>query len=94
MITRTPPGAEGTVAPAWLTVNVRPATVSVPLRAVVDLLAATVKDTDAGPLPEVGVTTTQLTVLDADQVHPPAVDTGTEPVPPAADTLADELPSV
>ena len=43
-------GADGGVAPAWVTVTVCPATVSVPVRCVAAVLIATVKFTP--PLPE------------------------------------------
>jgi hypothetical protein len=68
-------------AAAWVTVKVWPATVMVPVRWVVAVLAATLKVTV--PLPDpvaVPVTVSQLALLVAVHVQPAAAVTLTDPV--------------
>ena len=77
--------------------NVRVAIVSVPVRADVLGLAATLKPTGPLPLPLAPlVTVIQLSLLAADQLHPAPEVTFVEPVPPAAttDKLFDEIANV
>jgi hypothetical protein len=77
-------------AAACVTVNVWPATVSVPVRAVVAVLAAALKETV--PLPEPLaplVTASQEALLTAVHAQPVPAVTFTVPVPPAAGTDAD-----
>jgi hypothetical protein len=67
---------------AWLRVNVRPATVIVPLRAG-PACPETLNRTDPGPLPDVGgVNVIHGAWLVAFQAQPPAVVTRTSPEPP------------
>ena len=69
---------------AWVTVNVCPAIVNVPVRAL-PLFEATVNPTDPLPVPVApDVTVIHDTALVAVQVQAAGVDTATEPVPPAA----------
>jgi hypothetical protein len=71
--------------PACVTVNVLPAMVSVPVRGVVAVEAATAKVTDAVPLPVAPVVTdSHAALLVAPQAQPAAAVTATLPVPPAA----------
>jgi len=80
-------------AAAWLTVNVWPAIVSVPVRAT-PLFAATLKTVEPGPLPlEPDVIVIQDALLAAFHPQPLPVDTLTEtPVaPPAPGEALDEL---
>ena len=72
-------------APACVTVNVLPATVSVPVRGVVAVDAATVKPTDPLPVPlPPAVRVNQAALLVADHPHPAPAVTPTLPLPPAA----------
>ena len=69
--------------PCWLTVNVCPAIVTVPDRAV--LVGATVSLTVPSPVPlPPDATVIQLTLLAAVQAQPAAAATLTETSPPAA----------
>ncbi len=81
--------------PACVTVNVWPATVSVPLRGVVLGLAAALNATVPFPLPLAPLVTVSQDVLLLTPVHehPAAVVTLVEPVPPPATTdwLAGEI---
>jgi hypothetical protein len=79
------------VMPAWVTVNVCPATVSVPVRDEVDPLAAKLKPTDPLPDPEApDVTVSQpVLLLIAVHEHPAAAVTETVPVPLLEATLFD-----
>src|SRR5437868_12963814 len=73
------------VLAAWLTVNVWPATVSVPARASGELLAATEKLTIPLPLPLApAVTVSHAAFLTAVQPQPAPAVTPTDPVPPPA----------
>jgi hypothetical protein len=66
-------------------VNVWPATVSVPVRDAVEVLAATTKPTTPFPLPEAPlVTVIQAALLVADQAQPLVVVTATVELSPAA----------
>jgi hypothetical protein len=58
--------------------------VIVPVRALVVVLAATVYATVPVPVPELGVTVSQLLSLASVQLHPDVVVTVKLPVPPAA----------
>jgi hypothetical protein len=72
-------------APACVTVNVLPATVNVPVRWVVAVVAATVKPTDPVPVPlPPAVMVSHPALLVADQPHPAPAVTPTLPLPPAA----------
>jgi uncharacterized protein YhhL (DUF1145 family) len=72
-------------APGWVTVKLRPAIVSVAVRAAVVVFAAAVKVTVPLPVPfDPAVTVTQLAPLVAVHAHPVVVVTATLPVPPAA----------
>jgi hypothetical protein len=72
-------------APAWVTVKVWPATVSVPVRDEVDVLAATVNATVPLPLPEAPlVTVIHAALLVAVQAQPLVVVTATVELSPAA----------
>jgi hypothetical protein len=82
-------GAAAPAAPAWLIVNVRPATVRMPVRGEVDVLAATVAITVPVPAPLAGATATQDTFEAAVHVQPLAVLTVTCVPPPAAGGAAD-----
>ena len=74
-------------AAAWVTVKVLPAIVSVPVRLVVRVLAATVNPVDPEPVPEAPLfTVIQLAPLVAVQPQPAVVVTVDEPVPPVATT--------
>jgi hypothetical protein len=71
--------------PAWVTVNVWPATVSVPVRDAVDVLAATTKPTTPFPLPDAPLPIViQETLLVAVQAQPLADVTDTVALSPAA----------
>ena len=71
--------------PAWVTVNVWPATVSVAVRALSSVLAAALNATAPAPLPAApDVTVSQAALLVAVQAQPAGAVTVTEPVPPAA----------
>jgi hypothetical protein len=73
--------------PACVTVNVCPPTVIVPVRLALPVLAATLNDTVAVPVPLAAlVTVIQLAVLDAVHAQPAMVVTVNDPVPPAAGT--------
>lgn len=79
--------AHGNCAAAWVTVNVCPATVMVPVRGVVTELTATVNATV--PLPEplaVPLMLIQGALLVAVQAHPPDDVTAKDPEAPAAAT--------
>ena len=72
-------------AAACVTVNVVPAIVSVPVRFVVAVCAATLKPTPPLPLPVAPlVTVIQLALLAADQAQPDPAVTALLPVPPLA----------
>ena len=73
------------LAPACVTVNVAPAMVSVPLRPIVEVLAATLNPTlpDPDPLAPL-VTVIHGALLVALHAQPPNVDTRLVPVPPDA----------
>jgi hypothetical protein len=72
--------------PSWVTVNVCPAIVSVPVRAD-PVFAAALKVTDPLPLPDAAlVIVSQFALALAVHAHPLAVVTATVPVPPAAPT--------
>ena len=72
-------------AAACVTVNVVPAIVSVPVRFVVTVFAATLKPTLPLPLPFAPlVTVIQLALLAADQAQPGPAETVLDPVPPLA----------
>jgi hypothetical protein len=69
-------GAAGTVPPDWLMMTVCPATVSVPVRALVDEFAATVYATEPVPLPvEPVLTVSHELLLVAVHVQPVGVVT-------------------
>jgi hypothetical protein len=75
--------------PACMTVNVWPATVSVPLRDEVDVFASTLKLTAPLPLPGVpAITVSHAALLAAVHVQPGATATDTEPFVAAAPTEA------
>jgi hypothetical protein len=77
-------------AAAWVTVNVVPPIVSVPVRGVVVVLAATLYVTEPLPLPVApAVTVIQASLLVAVQPQPLAAVTVTVPVPAADVGLAD-----
>jgi hypothetical protein len=81
--------------PACVTVNVCPATVSVPVRELVEVLAAMLKLTV--PLPDPlapAVTVIHAALLTAVHAQPVVVVTFVPPVPPAAATLEDVADSV
>jgi hypothetical protein len=81
-------------APAWVTLNVFPAIVSVAERDELVVFAATVKPALPPPLPEAPlVIVTHEAALVAFQAQPLPVVTVTEPVPPAAatDWLVEEM---
>ena len=81
-------------APAWVTVNVLPATVSVPVRGVVAVVAAAVKLTDPLPVPLApALIVSHATLLVADHPHPAPAVTPTVPLPPAAATDCDTVKS-
>jgi hypothetical protein len=72
---------------AWVTVNVEPAMVSVPVRLVVPVLAATLNVTGPDPEPEAPeVTVIHVALLAAVHRQPAATVTVLLPVPPAAAT--------
>ena len=80
-----------------MTVKVRPAIVSVPVRVDVAVFAATLKPADPLPLPLAPlVTVIQVLLLPADHAHPVDDVTLVEPVPPVAttDKLFDEIANV
>lgn len=65
---------------SWLMVKVVPAIVSDPVRSLVELLPATLNDTDPLPDPEAPpVTVIQSLLLTAVQLHPPAAVTALLP---------------
>ena len=71
--------------PACVTVNVRPAIVSVPVRSVETSVRSTRNDTEPALEPLAPpVITIQGALLVAVQLHPVVVDTKVEPVPPFA----------
>jgi hypothetical protein len=72
--------------PAWVIVTVCPATVTVPVRALVSGLAATVSVTGPPPLPDAGLTVIQGAALDAVQPQPEGAVTVTVEAPPPAAT--------
>ena len=75
----------GHAAPAWLTVNVSPAIVTVPLRGDVDGFAATLKLTDPLPLPLAPDSTVMNGLFEtAVQAQPAVAVTVTTPDAPAA----------
>jgi len=75
--------------PACVTVNVCPATVSVPVRELVPVFAAALKVTDPLPVPLApAVTVSQVAVLVAVQVQPAAAVTAVDPDPPEVGTVA------
>jgi hypothetical protein len=77
-------------APAWVTVKVLPPIVSVPVRVVVVVLAATAYDTVPVPLPDApALIVIHASLLVAVQAHPVAAVTVTVPDEPAATALAD-----
>lgn len=68
----------------WLTVNVFPAIVSVPVRLPEELFALTLNDTDPVPIPDAPlVTVIQSLLLTAVQVHQYAAFTVAAPTVPA-----------
>jgi hypothetical protein len=71
------------VTPAWFTATVWPATVKVPVRPVVDVLAATVTVMVALPLPLLGEVVTNAGRLPTDhvQVLPVVIDSVVLPPP-------------
>lgn len=73
-------------APAWFTVTLCPATVSVALRDEVELLAATVAVTDPLPAPLVGQTLVHVALEDTDQVQPAGAVTDRLALAPPAPT--------
>jgi hypothetical protein len=75
-------------AAACVTVRVWPPIVSVPVRAA-PVFAAALNETVPLPLPDAPLVMVSQSALfeTADHVQPPAVDTFTEPVPPAGSTL-------
>ena len=73
------------LTPAWVTVNVLPAIVSVPVRPVVDVFAADVKLTVPLPVPAApAVTVIHAALLTAVHAHPVPAVTVVLPAPPAA----------
>jgi len=79
-------------APAWFTVNVLPAMVSVPVRGLVLVLAVTDHVTEPLPVPVAGVTVSQLVaLLEAAQVQPVPAVTVTVTVPLLAAALGFAL---
>jgi hypothetical protein len=93
--TETPVGAMLKVqAPACVTVKVRPAMVTVPVREAVDALAATLYPTTPPPVPLAPlVIVIHAALLVAVQLHPLAAVTATLPdvAPAAADTVVGEM---
>ena len=85
--------AYDTVPPDWLTVNVCPATVRVPARAL-PLLASTEYPTVPFPVPLAPLVTCSqpdaLLVADHEQPLPERTVTPTEPVPPALGNDCDD----
>ena len=82
-------------SPACVTVTVRAAIASVPVRPLVDAFAATEKRTSPGPLPLTPcVTTIQSTFVSALHAHLSPVLTRTVSVPPTAPTDTVVLESV
>ena len=78
-------------AASWLTVNVAPATVIVPVRGFADVLAETVKFTAPLPVRLVfPLMVIQLALLLTVHVHPLVVVTVVLPLPPDAATLCDD----
>jgi hypothetical protein len=78
-------------AAAWLTVNVLPPIVSVPLRGEVTVLASTVNDAVPLAVPLApAVTVIQLALLTAVHAHPVTADTVADPEPPVAAALSDD----
>ena len=75
-------------AASWLTVKVCPATVTVPVRAVPAVLAATLSETVPLPVPVApAVTVIQLALLVAVRAHPVVPVTVTDSEAPDAATL-------
>ena len=75
-------------AAPWLTWNVRPATVSVPLLVADEVFAAMLNADVPLPAPVCPlVTVIQAALLVVVQTHAAAVETATEPIPPAAVTV-------
>ena len=82
-------------APACVTVNVMPATLSVPVRDAVDVFAVAEKFTVPLPLPDApAVTVSHEAPLAAVHAHPVAAFTPTEPDDAAAASEADAADSV
>jgi hypothetical protein len=87
---------EQAVTPTCVMVTVRPATVSVPDRVPVAVLAATAYPTAPFPLPlAVPVSVSHELLLEADHEHPAPAVTETVPLPPdaAADASSGETPN-
>jgi hypothetical protein len=82
--------------PAWVTVTVWPATVAVPVREPVLVLAATVNVTAPTPLPDAGPTVIHAAPLDAVQPHSDGLVTITDvlPAPAPADSVVGETENV
>jgi hypothetical protein len=80
------------ITPLCVTVTVRPATVAVDERAVDCEEAATVSETEPGPLPLAALTETQVAALDAVHEQPAVVVIVTVvlPPPPATETVVGE----
>jgi hypothetical protein len=81
-------------AAAWVTVNVWPEIVRVPLRALVVLFAATDQVTVPAPVPLAGVNVSQaVALLDGVQLQPVLAVTFKAPMPPeeTTDALAGEI---
>jgi hypothetical protein len=76
--------------PAWVTVNVLPAIVTVPVRGDTDVFAAELKLTEPLPAPDApAVTVSQLSLLTAVHAQPAGAVTATVPVPPLDTTLCE-----
>ena len=76
-------------APAWVSVNVLPPIVIVPVRGVVVVFAAAVYETEPLPVPlDPALMVIHESVSVAVQSQPPAAVTATVPVPPEEATLA------
>ena len=83
-----------TAIPLCVTVKVRPAIVSVALRAAVDVLGAASNVTLPAPLPDApDVTVSQAALLDALQEQPVGASTVTLPDPPSLENAAPVAPS-
>jgi hypothetical protein len=82
-------------SPSCTTDTSRPATVSVPVRAVSDVFAVRLTFTTPVPVPFAPLTIDIQALFDAAvQVQPPAVLTVTEPAPPGAPTESEVVESV